>query len=94
MGGGGGGGGGNSLVHMQTLIPTAADGLHHRYVLNSVHGHQNFGRPRYEVIAYLSYFKELLVIAMAMVDVRRTPMTEIINYLCLWPMCITAAATG
>ena len=31
-GGGGGGGGGGGVVSNPDLIPTAADGLHHRYV--------------------------------------------------------------
>ena len=77
MGRGGGGGGG---IVSYPCRPTAADGLHHRYVLNSAHSHQNFSGPRYEVIAYLSYSKELLVIAMAMEDDKSLP------------MCITAAA--
>ena len=60
----------------QTLIPTSADRLHHRYVergsgellysilstVTRMLGNQS--DSRYRVIAYLSYYKELLVIAM------------------------------
>ena len=72
------------LVRVQTLIPTAADGLHPRYVergsgellysiLSTVTRMlRNQSDSRYGVIAYLSYCRELLVIAMVLEDVRRT----------------------